>query len=290
VTVLVLRALGIGDLATAVPALRGIRTAWPNHRLQLAAPAWLAPLVPLIGAVDELAVTSELRHPPLVSRPDVAVNLHGRGPQSHRLLWRLRPKRTLGFNIPSGPIWYQDEHEITRWCRMLRWYGIDCDETDLALRRPSIPSPVPGATVLHIGAKARSRRWNRFPELASALTDLGYDVVVTGSDSERPPTFPGCARNLVGRLNLEELAALIADARLVVSGDTGVSHLATAYARPSVVLFGPVSPRLWGPPPLPRHQVLWDPYTRRVDAIGVEQVLDAAYLSESRSSAFQNSR
>ena len=82
-TVLVLRALGIGDLATAVPALRGIRTAWPSHRLKLAAaPAWLPPL---IGAVDELTVTSgNLGHPPLVSGPEVAVNLHGWGPQSTR--------------------------------------------------------------------------------------------------------------------------------------------------------------------------------------------------------------
>lgn len=32
-------------------------------------------------------------------------------------------------------------------------------------------------------------------------------------------------------------------------GDTGVGHLATAYRTPSVLLFGPVSPALWGPPP-----------------------------------------
>ena len=38
---------------------------------------------------------------------------------------------------------------------------------------------------------------------------------------------------------------------------TGLAHLATAYARPSVVLFGPVPPAEWGPPQHPRHQVLW---------------------------------
>src|SRR5687767_6752183 len=123
-TVLVLRALGIGDLATSVPALRGIRAAWPGQRLALAAPAWLAQLVPLIGAIDELAVTPGLTRSPLVTVPDVAVNLHGRGPQSHRLLARLRPKRTLGFNLPHGPKWSDDEHEVRRWCRMLAWYGI----------------------------------------------------------------------------------------------------------------------------------------------------------------------
>jgi ADP-heptose:LPS heptosyltransferase len=43
----------------------------------------------------------------------------------------------------------------------------------------------------------------------------------------------------------------------VVCGDTGVAHLATALGVPSVVLFGPVPPREWGPPSDPKHQVLW---------------------------------
>jgi ADP-heptose:LPS heptosyltransferase len=62
---------------------------------------------------------------------------------------------------------------------------------------------------------------------------------------------------LAGRTTSLELAAVIAAARVVVCGDTGVAHLATAYRRPSVVLFGPVSPALWGPPQRPQHVVLW---------------------------------
>ncbi|WP_260615114.1 MFS transporter, partial [Streptomyces sp. WAC05292] len=42
------------------------------------------------------------------------------------------------------------------------------------------------------------------------------------------------------------LAALVAHARCVVAGDSGVAHLASALRTPSVVLFGPVAPRLWG--------------------------------------------
>ena len=38
---------------------------------------------------------------------------------------------------------------------------------------------------------------------------------------------------------------------------TGVAHLATAFGKPSVVLFGPTPPALWGPPPGHRHTVLW---------------------------------
>ncbi|WP_117215095.1 glycosyltransferase family 9 protein [Allorhizocola rhizosphaerae] len=273
-TVLVLRALGIGDLATAVPALRGIRAAWPGQRLALAAPAWLAQLVPLIGAVDELAVTPGLTRSPLVTVPDVAVNLHGRGPQSHRLLARLRPKRTLGFNLPCGPKWRDDEHEVRRWCRMLEWYGIEADPSDLALHKPKSPPPVSGATVLHVGAKSPERRWSRFAALAEALPPE-HRVVLTGNRAERAIADGADGLNLAGKLDLEQLAALICAARLVVSGDTGVAHLATAFGVPSVVLFGPMSPALWGPPPLPRHQVLWDPETLSVDSITVADVLAA---------------
>ncbi|HEX5568171.1 MAG TPA: glycosyltransferase family 9 protein, partial [Streptomyces sp.] len=71
----------------------------------------------------------------------------------------------------------------------------------------------------------------------------------------------------------QRLATLVADASAVVSGDTGIAHLAVAYGTPSVTLFGPVPPRLWGPPSAPHHQVLWhrgppgDPHGRRPDPL-----------------------
>ncbi|NUP61939.1 MAG: glycosyltransferase family 9 protein, partial [Nonomuraea sp.] len=63
--------------------------------------------------------------------------------------------------------------------------------------------------------------------------------------------------NLAGTTGLAELCALVRGAALVVSGDTGVAHLAGAYERPSAVLFGPASPRIWGPPPKPVHAAIW---------------------------------
>jgi ADP-heptose:LPS heptosyltransferase len=63
---------------------------------------------------------------------------------------------------------------------------------------------------------------------------------------------------LAGRTDVGELAALVAGARLVVCGDTGVGHLATGYGTPSVLLFGPNPPAIWGPlVDLDRHRVLW---------------------------------
>ncbi|MEV0154437.1 glycosyltransferase family 9 protein, partial [Micromonospora sp. NPDC050686] len=149
----------------------------------------------------------------------------------------------------------------------LAWYGIPADRTDLALRQPEPAGQPTGATVLHPGSKIEAKRWpaERFAALARELADRGHRVVVTGSPDERALAalvaagagLPADAV-LAGRTDVGALAALVAHARLVVSGDTGVAHLATGYATASVVLFGPVPPARWGPPAgRPRHRVLW---------------------------------
>jgi ADP-heptose:LPS heptosyltransferase len=90
-------------------------------------------------------------------------------------------------------------------------------------------------------------------------------------------------------LGIVELLALVGSAGLVVSGDTGVAHLAAAYAVPSVTLFGPVSPVRWGPPDHPRHRALYhgddsgDPHGAALDPalarITVGEVVAAAHLA-----------
>ncbi|MEU8818484.1 glycosyltransferase family 9 protein [Actinoplanes sp. NPDC048796] len=267
--ILALRALGVGDLATAVPALRGLRGAFGGRPLALAAPTWLTPLIELTGVVDEVIPADGLA-PWRWERdaPEVAVNLHGSGPESHRLLHMTQPAKLWAFaSAPAGhldgPTWNEEDHEVHRWCRLLRHYGVPADESDLSLRVPGA-GVAGGATIIHPGAKSPSRRWpaERFAAVASALTAAGHRVVVTGSESERPlceqvAERAGLGAAAVPRTGLAELAGLVAKARLLISGDTGIAHLASAYRTPSVVLFGPMSPKRWGPPDRPYHRSIW---------------------------------
>lgn len=294
---LALRGLGLGDLLAVVPALRALRRAHPGHHVVLAAPARLAGLLPLIGGVDEVLDVSGPGPVPYDS-PDVAVNLHGSGPESILALRRTRPGRLLSHAhdlVPGvdGPPWEPEIHERRRWCRLLEWHGIPADPEDFALRDPG-PSPLDGGEVIiHPGAAFRARRWppDRFARVAAELAGQGHRVVVTGGTSEislarhvaRLAALPE-ESVLAGRTNPAGLAALTAHAALVVCGDTGMSHLAVAVGTPSVVLYGPVPPALWGPPPDGPHIALWagrrgDPHGDRPSEglleIGVPEVLDA---------------
>jgi ADP-heptose:LPS heptosyltransferase len=294
----VLRPLGLGDLLTGIPAIRAVRAAVPDHRLVLATTSALRPLAELIDAVDEVLPARELEPldwtgPP----PELAVDLHGKGPASHAVVAALRPGRLLTFDSPGypGPTWYPDEHEVHRWCRLVaEGLGVDADPDALDLAVPDVPPPVAGASIVHPGAAFPGRRWptERFAAVARHLADAGHDVRITGGPGEVDlARAVACSAGLpddavlAGQTSSLELAAVVAAARLVVCGDTGVAHLATAYRRPSVVLFGPVSPALWGPPPRAQHVVLWhgdgtgDPWGTDLDpalaAITVDEVIGA---------------
>lgn len=298
-TLLALRALKLGDLLVAVPALHALRRAFPNHRLVLATTGWLRPIVDLVDAVDELLPTPGLSQPLGVPAgvTDVAVNLHGRGPESGGLISAVAPRRLIAHrpDDPAGPEWIDGILERIRWTRLLDAYGIPADPEEVRIRRPAREPVVGGAAVVHVGAFHGARHWpvERFAAVAARLRANGHHVVVTGGtdDRARADAVAAGARIpeadvLAGMLDLAEFAAVVASARVVVTADTGAAHLASAYGIPSAVIFGPAPPEEWGPPASGPHIVLTDASRRRGDvftdepdpallAVTVDDVLDA---------------
>jgi ADP-heptose:LPS heptosyltransferase len=289
--IVVLRALGLGDFLTAVPAYRAILRAFRRDRVDLAAPAVFTPLARLLGElhVNEARGLNPLD--PSLWDADVAINLHGTGPQSHRLLLQSRPRKLLAYShqeVPEsarGPTHDANEHEVERWCRLVRAFGIEADSRELDLPRPpvTVPKRFRDATLLHVGAGAGARRWPaaRWGRIATELTRAGERVLVTAGEQEvqmahdvARQAHVSPTRVLAGRTTLLELAAVVAAAKRVVCTDTGVAHLATAYRIPSVVLFGPSAPSVWGPPPdRTWHRVLWSGSTGNPNAAETDVAL-----------------
>jgi len=121
--------------------------------------------------------------------------------------------------------------------------------------------------ILHpgTGMNAPQRRWppERFAELADRIAaETGLSVVLSGSPSEKPLlehinsiAGPDCSLT-AGRLNLAGFAALMQRSAVLVCSDSGPVHLAAALNVPTVALYGPNSPELYGPVGS-RNTVIW---------------------------------
>jgi len=125
--------------------------------------------------------------------------------------------------------------------------------------------------VLNPSAFSEVARWpvHHFVALAeSLLTEKGLRIVVTGDSETDPSACEICHRlqsygnrilNLAGRTSLGELGALLKHAEVLVTRDTGPSHLAAAVGCPVTVIFGRNDP-IYGP-------TRWRPLGERVEAL-----------------------
>jgi ADP-heptose:LPS heptosyltransferase len=109
--------------------------------------------------------------------------------------------------------------------------------------------------IVHAGGSRPERRWpaDRFAIVADELADAGHDVVLTGTAAESEVTAALAASmrspsiDLAGRTSLGVMAALLERARVVVTNDTGVSHLAAAIGTDSVTVFSSSERDRWAP-------------------------------------------
>jgi heptosyltransferase-2 len=118
--------------------------------------------------------------------------------------------------------------------------------------------------VLCPGANKAAKRWpaDRFALVADSLSGRGLAVAATGSPSERGVVAEVAAAagatvwDLAERgITLGSLKAVIADADLMITNDTGPRHIAAAVGTPVVTLFGPTDHR-WTTIECPHERIL----------------------------------
>lgn len=324
---LIARLSALGDLVHTIPAVAALRATFPIARIDWVVDERWLPLVEMVTCInqaiplgrsvpDVIGCIGRLRR----ARYTCALDLQGRY-RSAVLAWLSRAPRRIGRDRettrePGAAFFYTD--------RVIPTGRHIVDMTvDLAARAGARPQPEPqfplrvpenalravrekllrdgiagDYVVISPGGGWKSKCWppERFGALAAELLrrnglrsavniapgeeDLAADIV-RAAGSPAPP---------VVSLSIPELAALLAQARLVVAGDTGPLHLAAALGTRVVGLFGATDaerngplPRglvvqnVSGPPPeyIRGDYVRLNSYSDAMLSLSVEQVLAA---------------
>jgi len=190
----------------------------------------------------------------------------------HRVGYREESYPLLFTHPVPGRRYKKGQHEVLYCLDLARAAGADSADSRLTLRAPEAAQESAARllvdhglaqeqayAVVHAGAtNGSAKRWptHHWATLADLLHEqLGLWVVLTGSSGDGPlaEAIVGRARSrpilLTGETTIVELAAVLAGAAIVLSGDSGPLHMAVALSRPTVSLYGPTDPVLSGPYP-----------------------------------------
>jgi ADP-heptose:LPS heptosyltransferase len=306
----VFRGLYLGDLVAATGALRALRRGYPRAEITLVSLPWARALASHLAHVDRLLPypgapgldggedkgnLEEFLERVRAEKFDLAVNLHGRGPISTRLVARFGARRVAGFANEESPAldvevpWDAKAHESCKLLLLAEKAGGASagPEPELHVRTEDgerahslLPARLRRSplVLVHPGASVPEKRWpeESFGWVAEGLSRRSYAVAVTGSAEEKELTHQVSEKvtgslDLGGKTDLSTLIALVARANVVVSNDTGPAHLAYALRTPSVTLFGPTTDvERWGPLDRRLHTVLRDD---PISEISTEEVL-----------------
>ncbi len=263
-------------------------------------------------------------------RFDLAIQLHGSGSHVNDALQLLGAKHTAGFFIneddcpnpatfmpwPARGTEVEGNLDLMQFLEApavgteLEFEISEADRARLDTLLEAQSSPAQGYVCLHAGAKWQSRRWplEKFAAVANALSAAGHPIVLTGGASERSLVAELSRRlhrpyaNLCGLTDLGSLAAAVERARLVITNDTGVSHVAAAMRTPSVVVVLGSDPERWAPRDRQLHEIVSGrldcrpcprqvcPQDRRCgESVTVDEVLAAAHRVINRTQALADS-
>ncbi len=270
---LLIRPGGIGDAVLLVPAIRSFKKLYPHCEIMVLAERRNGAAFALCSDVSQLLLYDRPKQVLVAMRQryDVVIDTE----QWHRLsavVARLirsdlkigfatnERKRLFNVAVPYA----HEDYEAYSFLRLLEPLGIKNQEVEypfLAVPEHIVRQaegklePLDGQVFVAIfpGASIPERRWgvDKFHRLAVWLNEQGLAVVVVGGGQDRGAgqmiLAGGQGLNLAGSTSLAETAAVLQRSSLLVTGDSGVLHLAVGLDVPTVSLFGPGIAAKWAP-------------------------------------------
>ena len=282
--ILVIALRRLGDVLLTTPLIRSLRRAWPEATIDALVFADTASILdgnPDISAtvlmppdpttIQSLTLAARLwRAYDLVvstqtgDRPAFFAAIAGKhraGPAGAQLSGRL--KRALFHRATNEA---PGLHRVEQILRLADALGIARVPEVVTPRARPIDGVGGDYAVIHAAPMFRYKQWTAagWRALAEALAARGLAVIATGGPAEIERRYldgvwsGAKVRRFDGRLDWAQLYGLLAGARVYVGPDTSVTHLAAAAGCPTVALYGPTDPRLWGPWPAGGLDRMWE--------------------------------
>jgi predicted lipopolysaccharide heptosyltransferase III len=287
VNILLIQLKRIGDLILTTPAIGALRQKFPEARLTLVISRECEALVPAITGIDRILMMRRRLSdagPSLAlarMRLDYCIDFTRNDRSAFLALLSHARKRIVSYRIKRRSKirrWFYNEfvqhrmrdmHTIDYNLSLLEPLGIDDappalqlelpatarEKADALRRQAGIENPF---VIFHPGSARVEKFWDsdRWVEVIEHLrTNWGLNLVLTGGVSPLEQDHVAKIKtklrqpivDLSGQTDLLTLAALIAQARLLVTVDSAPMHLAAATGTPQVILFGPTNPFHWRP-------------------------------------------
>ncbi|NWG24066.1 MAG: glycosyltransferase family 9 protein [Pseudorhodoplanes sp.] len=284
--ILVVALRRLGDVLLTTPLIRSLRRARPRAEIdmlvfsdtaailegnpdlsrviEVAASASFADQIALLRRLwqrYDLAITTQAG-----DRPSFLAIAAGRtrcGMVEDRLIGRIK-RAFLNRAVPMG----RETHRVEEILSLARAIGIEPAAEVVCPRAVPRPDLFPGKpyAVIHAAPQFTYKQWHAqgWRALAQHLAGRGLAVVATGGPGERERLYLDTVWDgadvlrLDGRLRWGELTALLRGAKAYAGPDTSVTHLASASGCPTLALYGPTDPRLWGPWPAAGLSAPWN--------------------------------
>ncbi len=276
VLVVVLRRLG--DVLLTTPLIRSLRRAWPGAKIDTLVFASAAGILQGNPDIDRIvtmperptAIESVGLMARLCKRYDLAISTQsGDRPSIFALLAGrahagVVPPRGSGVGGALKRLVFRrstsmvaDIHRVEQMLRIADALGI----ARVAEVVPPAAAPAHGVgasgryAVIHAAPMFRYKQWTRegWRALAAGLVERGLAVIAIGGPDESERRYLENVWQGVVAVHpaaWPQTVSLLSAASVYIGPDTAVSHLAAATGCPTVALFGPMDPRVWGPWPL----------------------------------------
>lgn len=167
--------------------------------------------------------------------------------------------RHYGYDLATNHSF--EVHELENIRLLARCIGVETRSIPFLRRPQESRPPAQRPIVFHLWPGGRRKDLKEWPQerwlrLIEEFASPERNVVLTGAPSDRERNneviagtkqVARCFVTNAAGCSLEETSALLADAILVVSVDTGLMHMAAALGVPLVALHGPTASKRWGP-------------------------------------------